>query len=220
LLKITRGIISWTNIFQLKINLNQIIMKTITIKLLSATVLSIFILGTGCKSQQSVIDKVNKKEINDVFHEVYLATQQAVAKVKGDEFKIDNIDLTFKTVSTIEVSGGIKLWVVTGKFTRSNSSAQSTTYSFGESPDKIRTDEDPNTKKFRQYLESAIRSSKNIQPVGAFGLQSFQVDVEFTITNTSEAGVEVEILPITPSIGGSHAKEFTHSISIKFSKKS
>lgn len=192
-----------------------------TFKLYLYPLLSVLIiLGSGCKSQQKLIASVKKVEINDAFSKIYKATQAAIAKAKGDDFKIENIDLTLKTVSTTETGGGAKLWVVSGKFTRANSFTQSTTWSFGDNSDKVRGDEeDDNTKKFREYLESVIESSKNIKAIGSFGLKEFQVDVEFVVTNTTEGGVEIEILPVTPSLSISRGKEFTHSISVKFSKK-
>lgn len=175
--------------------------------------------ATSCRSQKDLASKVKKLEVNDVFHKVYSATQEAIFAAKGDSLKIDGIDLTFATTTTDEENVGIKLWVISGAYSRSNSVGKSVTFSFAEDTETAKSrNTDPQIAKFKNYLISVIKASREINAIGKFGLKEFEVSVDFTVSHSGEVGAEIEILPVTPSLSGKIGKEISHTVTVKFSK--
>lgn len=170
--------------------------------------------GKGSNGPASIIN------VNDAFKAVYEATQQVLAEVKNETLKLEGIDLSFATTISTEASGEIKLYVVSGKYSRSWSNSRKTSYSFGErANNKKALVADPKNSQFKAYLIAAIIGSQNIKDIGNFGLKEVVVEVEFTIKNAIEGGVEFEILPVGASVSVSREKEAVHTITLKFSRK-
>ena len=187
------------------------------------TIALFFFVATFCScasSRNSTKSKVEKIEVNDAFKKVYDATQQALAEADNKTLKLESIDLSFSTTTTFSVEAGIKLWVISGKYSRKNSTSKKATFTFQEDENaKKSLAEDPQIEQFKKYIISVIKSTENIQKIEKFGLSEIQVEVEFTLSKSTEGGIEIEISPVTPSLSGNKEKEFTHSITLKFKKK-
>ncbi len=176
---------------------------------------------TSCRSSKNFTrSKETKIEVNQAFKKVYDATQQALLETQNSELEIESIDLAFATTTTTDISGGIKLWVVSGKYQRTKSNSKKATYTFGKNDNTAKSlVEDASIKYFKDYLVAVINGSKEIQSVNSFGLQEIEVEVEFTIKKAVEGGAEIEISPITPAVNVNREKEAVHAITIKVKKK-
>jgi hypothetical protein len=190
-------------------------MKKLSIIL--ASIFLILLLASCCGSKYAT-GSLDSKAVNidSAFKKVYRATQEALIESKS-KLKLKSIDLAFTTTTTIDANGGVKLWIITGKYSVSKANSKKTIYTFGESEhlEKALTP-DPNIKEFKEYLIASIQQSQNITNIDNFGLKEMEVEVEFTMKKTIEGSVEIELLPVTPSAGVSHEKEAVHTITLKF----
>lgn len=192
--------------------------KTLTFVGISLiTILAITSCGTSKNISKS---KETKIEVNQAFSKVYNATQQALTEIQNSELALESIDLAFATTTTTDISGGVKLWVVSGKYQRTKSNSKKATFTFEQDENTAKSlVEDKSIKYFKDYLIAVINGAKDIKSVDSFGLKEIEVEVEFTIKNAVEGGVEIEISPITPSATVNREKEAVHTITIKLKKK-
>jgi len=182
--------------------------------------LLILLISSCAATKDNTRFKVERLDVDDAFKKVYQATQQALAESHTETLKVEGIDLTFATTTTNTGGAGVKLWVISGSYSKSVGTARKATFSFKEDENTRKAlVEDPKIKNYKEYLISVINAAKNIQKIGKFGLSEIQVDVEFTLTNSGEAGVEVEILPVTPSLTGKRERGYVHSITLKLKKQ-
>lgn len=166
------------------------------------------------------IGKDEKIEVNDAFSKVYQAVQKAISNAGATTLKLESIDLAFATTTTTEASGGIKLWVASGKYTHTSSKSKKATFTFGvpKSSEKSFI-VDTSNQAFIDYLTSIIVSAQSVKSIDSFGLTDLEVEVEFTIKKAGEVGVEIDLSPVTPSASVSREKEIVHTITLKFTKK-
>lgn len=171
-------------------------------------------------SKNGTKSKVVNIEVGEAFKIVYQATQESLAEADNKTLKLESIDLTFSTTTTFSVEGGVKLWVVSGKYSRKSSNSKKATFTFAEDENvKKALTEDPQIQEFKKYLISVIKSTENIQKNEKFELSEIEVEVEFTLSKSAEGGIEIEILPVTPTLSGDKEREFAHSITLKFKRK-
>jgi hypothetical protein len=175
----------------------------------------------SCGTSKNIAKGKEKKiEVNQAFEKVYNATQQALKEIQNSELDLERIDLTFATTTTTDISGGVKLWVVSGKYQRTKSHSQKATFTFEQDENTTKSlVEDKSIKYFKDYLVAVINGAKGIKSVNSFGLQEIEVEVEFIIKNSVEGGAEIEISPITPFATVNRVKEAVHTITIKLKKK-
>lgn len=159
-------------------------------------------------------------DINAAFKRTYEATQLAIAKANLKQYKLKTIDLAFSTVQTITGEGEVKLAVVSGKYSRSRSSTKKTTYSFGDTSAAYakKIDQSDKDAVFIDYVTSSLKSVKTINPIDNFGLSEFEIEVEFSIKNAAEGGLDFDISPVTGALTAGWEKETIHTITIKFTK--
>jgi hypothetical protein len=191
-------------------------------KMKTTAMLVLFVsLTTGllsCNANKRIVTSVKTIAVDQAFKKVYDATQAALKKAGNGKFGIESIDLTFKTTTTTTIEGGVKLWVLSGTYSNANAKTYSTTWSFAKDNDVSKRYTVADTA-FVNYVSSVIVASQKIESIDDFGLKEFQVDVDFTVTNTGVGNAEIALSPVTPSITGTREKGYEHSISIKFSKK-
>lgn len=168
----------------------------------------------GRSSQPQTVD------INAAFKRTYEAIQLAIAKADLKQYKLETIDLTFSTVKTVTTEGEIKLGVVSGKYGRSRSSTTKTTYTFGDMSAAYAKKLTQNDKDafFIDYMTLSLESVKTIKPIDNFGLSEFEIEVEFSIKNAVEGGLDFDITPVTGALTAGWEKETIHTITIKFTK--
>jgi hypothetical protein len=194
--------------------MKNILMRTTIYFILFVTICSCASSKNGSKA------KVVNIEIDEAFKRVYQATQESLAEADNNTLKLESIDLSFSTTTTYSVEGGVKMWVVSGKYSRKSSTSKKAVFTFTQDENvKKALTEDPQIQGFKKYLISVIKSTENIQKIEKFGLSEIEVEVEFTLNKSSEGGIEIEILPVTPSLSGSRERELAHSISMKFKKE-
>ena len=183
----------------------------------------LILIGTICScasTKNGTKSKVINIEVGEAFKRVYQATQESFAEADNKTLKLESIDLSFSTTTTFSVEGGVKLWVVSGKYSRKSSNSKKATFTFTEDENvKKALTEDTQIQDFKKYLISVIKSTENIQKIEKFGLSEIEVEVVFTLSKSGEGGIEIEILPVTPALSGSKEKEFAHSITLKFKKQ-
>lgn len=191
-----------------------------TLSILAVALIAIFVI-TSCGAMKNASkSKEPKIEVNEAFKKVYDATQQALLETQNSELELESIDLAFATTTTTDISGGVKLWVVSGKYQRSKSNSKKATFTFGRDTNTAKAlVEDASVKYFKNYLIAVINGSKGVKSVDSFGLKEIEVEVEFTIKKAVEGGVEIEISPVTPSATINREKEAVHTITIKLKKK-
>ncbi|NRF37407.1 hypothetical protein [Pedobacter foliorum] len=176
---------------------------------------------SACGAQRDLKSTVKKIEINKAFAAVYGATQAALAEAGNTGFVIENIDLKFATTTEIETGVGLKLWVLSGSYSKTKSTGKTVVFSFGKATGSdSRFTDDKSTQAYREYLVSVLKAAKTVNPIDKYGLTEFEVEVEFSITDAGGVDAEVELVPITPSLKGSYSKGYTNSTSIKFKKAS
>lgn len=182
----------------------------------------ITLLFASCRGSKIGIRSSDTKVINvdTAFKKVYKATQEALS-IANSKLKLKSIDLSFTTTTSIDVNGGINLWIVSGKYSVSKANSKRTTYSFSENEHfekSLITDSSINV--FKKYLVAAIEQSQSIKDINNFGLTEMEVEVEFTLKTSNEGGFEFEILPVTASASVNRGKEAVHTITLKFEKLS
>jgi hypothetical protein len=189
-------------------------MKTI----LKTSLILIVLITSGCAATKDRLADKNKTDVNLAFSQVYKATQEAMTAADMNGLELENIDLTFATTVESTVGVGVKLWVLSGSYSRTKSTAKTTTFTFGKTDSNNALTSDKNIKVFKDYLVSVINSAKSVKDIDKFGLTEFSAEVEFTINHTLEGGAEIELLPVTASLNGSKSKEVTHTITLNFKK--
>lgn len=195
-------------------------MKNLVITLGSIFLLLIFLPSCACINKTYKTNKEEKIEVNDAFKEVYQASQKAISDAGETKLKLESIELAFATTTTTEISGGVKLWVASGKYTHTASKAKKATFTFGvPKKDEKGLIEYSKNKEFVDYLKSVIIAANNVKSIDNFGLTDLEVEIEFTIKKAGELGVEIDLSPIIPSATMSLEKEIVHTITLKFSKK-
>lgn len=184
---------------------------------------TLFIL-TSCSSTNMLSkNKIPKQiDVNEVFKKVYHDVENALSddEVLKNTIKLESIDLEFATVTTVGGEAGLKLWVVSGKYSRSFSNSNKTIFSLTDLS-QIQTKKltKPAYDKLTKYLISSILAAQSINPIGNFGLKEFEVEVSYTINQSGEIGAEIELLPVTAGLTVKKEKEISHTITIKFSKQ-
>lgn len=179
-----------------------------------ALISSCSIFKNGRSNPPQVVD------INAAFKRTYEAIQFALGKADLKQYKLETIDLTFSTAKTITGEGEVKLGVVSGKYSRSRTSTTKTTYTFGDMSAAYAKKIAPNNKDtlFINYVTSSLKSVKTINPIDNFGLKEFEIEVEFSIKNAVEGGLDFDITPVTGALTAGWEKETIHTITIKFTK--
>jgi hypothetical protein len=161
----------------------------------------------------------NEVDVNLAFSAVYKATQEGLAESGSTSFTIESIDLSFQTTSTYSFEAGAKLWVLSGKYSKSHSMAKKATFTFKEAEHKEGLLKNNNTEDYRRYLVAVLKAAEGVQKIGQVGLADIEVEVEFTLTKKGETAAEIELSPITPSLGASREKEYVHTITLKLTRK-
>ena len=181
---------------------------------------TIFILTSCCLTNKvRQISSTNLISVDSAFKKVYYATQVAINE-SNSTLNLKTIDLAFTTTQTNEANIGVKLWVVSGTYSSGKSFSKKTVYKFGIPENKafVSLRDNSNTN-FIEYLKSVIKSAENINPIEGFGLNELEVEVEFTISKSIEAGVDFDLSPINPTLNGKKGKEITHTITLTFNRK-
>jgi hypothetical protein len=177
--------------------------------------------GSENARKQKKQKKVEEIDVNQAFRTVYLATQEAIAESEKKMLQIESIDLAFATTTTSTTSGGVRLWVVSGKYSRAKSNSKKATFSFEENKNKKLQDSVMTADKvetYKSYLKSTIEAAEGIQNAKDFGLTKLGVEVEFILKKTGSGGLEIELAPVTPTASYDREKEFTHTITLNLKK--
>jgi hypothetical protein len=177
------------------------------------------LLTSSCTSTRKIEHSVKYLEANEAFSTVYNATRQAILKANLGGFELESIDIKLGTTSNRNGQVGAKIWVVSGKYSKAYSKAKSATFTFSDltKGDKSIEELAP-SKEFIDHLYKVLIAAKEIKPIETFGLSEFVAEVEFTITKTVDVEGEIELSPVTPSLGFSRESEYAHSVSIKFKR--
>ncbi len=182
-----------------------------------------FLILPSCNGYKKVMKadfSKSKTKVSDVFPLVYDAVQQVIKDTKTEKYELDGIDLTFNTLTELNAEAGIELYVVSGKYSGAWSNSKKVTFSFGKDKDndkKLYKDE-PKIKKLKDYLTLVLQQANAVEPKDKFSLQEFEVEVEFTVSNSATGGVDFEIAPVSVSAGLGYKKEATHTITLKLKK--
>ena len=164
--------------------------------------------------------KTDTFEVGDAFKKVYSATQEALQEANNTELKLESIDLSFSTETSISNEIGAKLMVVSGNYSRKKGNTKKVTFTFREDENigkimKI----DPQIQEFKRYLISVIKSTESIKKFNKFGLSEIEVEIGFTLEKTIDGSIEIVVLKVTPSAKISKTIALAHSITLKFKNK-
>lgn len=163
---------------------------------------------------------IEKIDVNDAFKKVYEATQQVLAETNPQSIVLEDINLSFATSTTNTLEGEVKLWVISGGYSRSSSSERTASFTFAKSDTvKKALTTDKNVEAFKNHLLAVITEAEKVQSINEFGLSELEVGMEFVLTKSGNAGAEIAIVPVTVSLSGKREKSYTHSITLNFKRK-
>lgn len=182
--------------------------------------LTVIFTSASCSSAKRIKQcRRNPVELQLAFEKAHKAVQQALDDANDDNWDLEQADLSFSNVSTVSAEGGLKVYIVSGKFTASSSNSNKMTFSFKKDEEKSLIKE-KGTEKLQDFIKTAIISANATTGKDGFTLQEVEIDVEFTITCGAGLGAELELVPITPSLDFSVEKEVAHSVTLLFKRKS
>jgi hypothetical protein len=197
-------------------------MKKQTILFILASVFAI----TACQTNRNgSLKKPRKLELIDV-NAVYQKVDEEIikalssSKIEPGQFIVDGIDLTFSTSTSLNGGTDIKLWVLTGSYSKTKTKAYSTTFTIAKPSERSKIAlTESELSEFAQYIVTSINAAQGIKPNNGLVLTEFVVNIEYTISNSLgvEGGIKISPVDITPKIG--RDSQVSHSIAIKFVKK-
>jgi hypothetical protein len=188
---------------------------------LSAIMIILSLLSFTSNSKVSRKKVPKMLDVNLVFAKVYDDIAKALSDPKVDKelIKLSSIDLEFSTTTSLEGGVNAKIYVLAGSYSRGLTHSNKTKFTIGDlSEAKADSKYKPDYDKLTKYIINSIVSAQSIKSIDSYGLKEFEIEVEYTISQSAEGGVEFEIAPITAGLSVKASKEITHTITILFSK--
>ncbi len=192
--------------------------------------LAIAIISFSCSNKINArSDKKRPKpqiySINEVLTELNKDLGNALAdpnQIAGP-FTIESINIELSTTTDLTLGGGIDLWVLSGGYERNNTKAYKTSYTIQKPQQKIERTASltGENSKFAEYILKVLKAAQQVKPIGEYSLTDFTTTFNFTISNSVLGGAKLEFIPdkFGLNFDSKLSKEYSHEISIKFSKK-
>lgn len=153
----------------------------------------------------------NDVELNKVIERINFSLKQAQNELVG--IALTEASVTLETISAKSGGGGFKIFVKASK-KWSKEASSSVTYSFGP-PQK--TEEKALVKdQLATIIKNAAEQYKKSIPIETLVKNSFEVEISFSLKNTTEGGIEFKLFGIELEGGVDFEKTVFHKIVLKF----
>lgn len=179
---------------------------------------------TSCNCNKKITCKDKKIDLQEAFTKAHEAVQQAIKEAEDEgtinKWKLEQADLEFTNVTTTTGEAGAKLYIFEGKLAGSRAKSNKATFTFKrKDPAAKKFADEDRFKEMKDFIKKTLKTANETAGNDDFELKEFEVEIEFTVKCSAEAGVTLEIAPITPSAKISRERENVHTITLKFSRK-